>query len=154
MATGDAPDFPVTWNGDYPTQIDLEGYRLRVEGDVSTPLEFTIEELRAMPTVSGWSTINCVEGWSAPVQWEGIPLSRLLNLARAPKNTDYVRVEGVTGYVARIRRSEVEDPATMIALKAGGIPLTVEHGYPARLVVSTRPGLDWVKYVSRIRPGV
>jgi DMSO/TMAO reductase YedYZ molybdopterin-dependent catalytic subunit len=38
----------------------------------------------------------------------------------------------------------------MIALKAGGAPLTVDHGYPARLVAPTRLGEDWVKYVVKI----
>jgi DMSO/TMAO reductase YedYZ molybdopterin-dependent catalytic subunit len=38
----------------------------------------------------------------------------------------------------------------MIALKAGGIPLTVEHGFPARLVAPARLGLEWIKYVNRI----
>ena len=38
----------------------------------------------------------------------------------------------------------------MIALKVGGAPLTIDHGYPARLVAPARSGLDWVKYVAQI----
>ena len=145
-----ASDFPVTWNGGGPINIDPKDYRLRVDGDVSNPLQLTLNELYDMPSVSENQTIRCVEGWSALVAWEGIPLSRLLNLAGAPSEFDHVTVESITGYATDISKNDVAKSGTMIALKAGSAPLKVEHGYPTRLVLPGRPGYDWVKYVGRI----
>jgi DMSO/TMAO reductase YedYZ molybdopterin-dependent catalytic subunit len=143
--------FPTAWGGYDRTIVNLTDYRLRVDGDVSNPLELTIEDLNAMPTVISRSTISCVEGWNAEVVWEGIPLSRFLSRAGASE-VEHVTVESVTGYTIDrpLDPSAFENPKTMIALKAGGLPLTVDHGYPARLVAPTRAGYEWVKYVGRI----
>jgi DMSO/TMAO reductase YedYZ molybdopterin-dependent catalytic subunit len=144
-------DFPVTWNGEQPTKVDTNEYRLRIDGDVSNPLELTIEDLYAMSNVQKTLKIGCVMGWAVDVPWEGIPLSHLLTQAGASlKNIDHVTVKGVTGYETTLSSDEVANSDNMIALKAGGAPLTIEHGYPARLVMPARFGLDWVKYAARI----
>jgi len=143
-------NFPATWNGDKATEVNLAEYRLTVDGDVSNPLELTVDDLHGMPSVKKTLNIACVLGWEADVPWEGIPLSHILNLARAPKSLDYITFKAVTGYGARILSNDLSNPDNMIAMKAGDAPLTTTHGYPARLVVPTRPGVDWVKYVNRI----
>jgi DMSO/TMAO reductase YedYZ molybdopterin-dependent catalytic subunit len=149
--TPEAFDFPVTWNGDQSTKVDTNEYRLRIDGDVSKPLELTLEDLYAMSNVRKTVEIQCVEGWAATVLWEGIPLSYLLSQAGASlKKIARVKVESITGYTMGISSDEAANPDDIIALKAGGAPLTVEHGYPARLVAPMRPGLVWVKYVGRI----
>ena len=150
IATG-GTDFPEAWaeHADHPI-VDSRDYLLRVDGDVSNPLQLTLEQLYAMPSVSQSSTITCVEGWSALVAWEGIPLSRLLSLAGAPTEFSHVMVESITGYVMKISQDDAANPLSIIALKAGSVPLNDEHGYPTRLVLPTRPGLEWVKQVSRI----
>jgi DMSO/TMAO reductase YedYZ molybdopterin-dependent catalytic subunit len=130
--------------------LDSHNYRLRVDGDVTNPLDLTLDDLRAMPSVQRTLNIHCVLGWAANVPWEGIPLSHLLSLAGAPQKIANVTVESVTGYTTIMSPDEAVNPDNMIALKAGGVPLSVEHGYPARLVAPTRDGLDWVKYVGRI----
>jgi DMSO/TMAO reductase YedYZ molybdopterin-dependent catalytic subunit len=148
--TVEPPNFPVTWNGDFPRNVDSKDYRLIVDGDVANPLQLTLEELEAMPSVEKSWPIRCVEGWSATVLWEGIPLSYLLSQAGAPTEFDHVTVESVAGYLTQINQSVVANSATMIALKAGAVPLTMDHGYPARLVLPGAHGLDWVKQVGRI----
>ncbi|MGA2238986.1 MAG: molybdopterin-dependent oxidoreductase [Candidatus Bathyarchaeia archaeon] len=149
--TPEVSDFPVTWNGDLPTKIDLDSYRLSVDGGVSKPLELTVDDLYAMSDVQKILKIECVEGWAADVLWEGIPILNLLNRAGVPpKNIAHVTMQSITGYNTTLSSDEVANPANMIALKAGGVPLTVEHGFPARLVAPARLGLEWIKYVSRI----
>lgn len=144
----------MTWNQDPPIMVDPVDYRLRVDGDVSNPLQLTLGELYAVPTVNRSLTIRCREGWSARVEWDGIPLSRLLSMAGAPSNYDHVSVRSITGYagplLAKIGQNDVAESDAMIGLKAGGFPLTVEHGYPARLVLPNRLGLEWVKCVTKI----
>lgn len=144
------PNFPVTWNGDIPQNVDPSAYRLSVDGDVANPLQLTLEELGAMPSVKKSLPIRCVEGWSALVLWAGIPLSYLLSQAGAPAEFDHVTIESVAGYTTEISQIVVANSNTMIALKAGGVPLTLDHGYPARLVLPGAHGLDWVKQVGRI----
>jgi len=150
-AASETYNFPEAWaeHADHPT-VDPHDYLLRIDGDVSNPLELTLEELYSIPSVSQSSAITCVEGWTALVPWEGILLSRLLSQAGAPNNYSHVIVESITGYTTKISQDDAADPRTMIALKAGSAPLNDEHGYPTRLVLPMRPGLEWVKQVSKI----
>ena len=144
-------EFPVTWNGDLPSRINSDAYRLKIDGNVSNPLELKLEELYAMTGVQKTLTIRCVEGWNADVPWEGIPLAYLLEQAGSSlKSIDHVRISDSTGYSITLRSDEVANLDNMIALKVGGAPLTIDHGYPARFVAPSRPGEYWVKYVSRI----
>ena len=38
----------------------------------------------------------------------------------------------------------------MIALRLGGEPLNIDHGYPARLIAPNRPGVLQTKWLSKI----
>jgi DMSO/TMAO reductase YedYZ molybdopterin-dependent catalytic subunit len=144
-------EFPITWNGGQPITINSDAYRLKIDGDVPNPLELKLEELYAMTSVQKTLTIRCVEGWKADVPWEGIPLSYLLKQAGySPNSTAHVTISAITGYSTTLSSNEIADLDNMIALKVGGAPLTIDHGYPARFVAPSRPGEDWVKYVSRI----
>jgi DMSO/TMAO reductase YedYZ molybdopterin-dependent catalytic subunit len=150
--TAETFDFPVDWNGDRTTKVNPNDYRLKIDGDVSNPLELALKELYSMPNVRRTLKIRCENGWTADVPWEGITLSYLLSQAGASlESIANARVESITGYSRTVSSDEIADPDNIIALKAGGAPLTVEHGYPARLVLPARFGFDWVKYVARIR---
>jgi len=143
--------FPVTWNGEQATTINPNDYRLKIDGDVPNPLDLKLVELYAMPSVQKTLKIHCEEGWSADVPWEGIPISNLLEQAGLSlKDIAHVAIKAITGYSRTLSSDEVADLDYMIALKVGGAPLTVDHGYPARLVAPARSGLDWVKYVVQI----
>lgn len=144
-------EFPITWNEEEPSAINPNVYRLKIDGYVSHPLELELEELYGMTGVQKTLKIRCVEGWEADVPWEGIPLSYLLKQAGwSPNRAGHVTVTATTGYSTTLSSDEAANLDNMIALKVGGAPLTIDHGYPARFVVPSRRGEDWVKCVSRI----
>jgi DMSO/TMAO reductase YedYZ molybdopterin-dependent catalytic subunit len=150
-STATAFEFPITWNGQQATTINPNEYRLKIDGDVTNPLELKLEDLYAMTSVQKTLKIQCVEGWSADVPWEGIPLSYLLRRAGSSvKDITQVTIKAINGYSTTLNSDEVANLDSMIALKVDGAPLTVDHGFPARLVAPTRLGLDWVKYVATI----
>ncbi len=151
MSTPEAFQFPTTWNGELPTIINPDDYRLKIEGDVPNPLNLKLSDLYAMTSVQKTVEIRCVEGWVADVPWEGIPLAQLLRQAGASlENIARLTIKAASGYVTTLGSDDVANPDSMIALKVQGSTLTVDHGYPARLVAPTRPGLDWVKCVTTI----
>lgn len=109
--------FPVTWNGEVSTTVDMNSYRLRINGDVSNPLELKLEDLYAMNRVQKTLKITCAEGWSADVLWEGIPISELLSRAGLSlQNIAHVTITGVTGYSRTLSSDEAKNPAYMIVL--------------------------------------
>ncbi len=63
------------------------------------------------------------------------------------------------GYTESLPLAVARDPETWIAYEMGGAPLTVDHGYPARVLVAGRFGMKQPKWVTRLtvadhdRPG-
>lgn len=128
-------------------------WRLRVCGEVERPLEFDLAELRAMPLVRQSIDIHCVTRWSKlDVPFAGVPLDKLLELARPRGEAHYV------SFVARSPRSHSTSLAladalslkTLVALEAEGRPLAEVHGGPLRVVVPGRYFYKSLKWVERI----
>jgi len=129
------------------------GWRLSVEGAVPQPYTISLEELLAMPQRSATLPISCVEGWSAVVPWSGVSLSRLLAKAGALPNR-MVRVESLERHgnykSAVLNPGHAGHPDTMLALKAYDKPLHIQHGFPARLISPSNPGVMQTKWVARL----
>jgi hypothetical protein len=97
--------------------------------------------------------IACVEGWSAGAEWTGVRFSELLDLVDAPHDADLrirsLQTRGAFG-VTQIPASFARDRLTLLALKLNGEDLTVDHGFPCRLIAPNRPGVLQTKWVTRI----
>jgi hypothetical protein len=135
---------PVTqWLDDQPPEIDPADWRLfvRTAEGAST---WSYEEL------AGFSdrvraTVDCTGGWFATQDWSGVRLDRLVGVDDAARS---VVVVSATGYG---RRFPISDAASMLlATRVGERPLSVGHGFPARLVAPGRRGFWWVKWIERI----
>ncbi len=97
--------------------------------------------------------IACVEGWSAGAEWTGVRFSELLDLVDAPRDANLrirsLQTKGSFG-VTQIPASFARDPLTLLALKLNGEALTIDHGFPCRLIAPNRPGVFQTKWVTRI----
>ncbi|MDZ7732149.1 MAG: DUF2064 domain-containing protein [Acidimicrobiia bacterium] len=136
------------------TDIDLDTWRLVVEGrGVSSPLELTYDELRAMPQREAALPIACVEGWSASQTWRGVPVRDLLERAGAPDDAEVTVVsiqESTRLETSDLEVGQVRDADTLLALEVGGETLVADHGFPARLIGPNRPGVQQTKWVGRL----
>jgi DMSO/TMAO reductase YedYZ molybdopterin-dependent catalytic subunit len=128
-------------------------YRFRVEGKVRERLEFTREELLAMPQHEATLPISCVEGWSTTQRWRGVRVRDLLERAGSASDAD-VRVDSLQRRRAYrssdLNRSQTHDPDTLLALAVNGEPLDIDHGFPLRLIGPNRPGVQQTKWVTRL----
>jgi hypothetical protein len=129
-------------------------YRLRVEGDVPTPLSLSLDELRALPQRTATLPITCVDGWSATGVWRGVPVRELLRLAgvEAPTSVEIVSLQrpGSAYATSSLDTAHAADADTMLALELNGEPLVLDHGYPVRLVAPNRPGVMQTKWVTKV----
>ncbi len=48
---------------------------------------------------------------------------------------------------ATLARNQVADSRSLLALRVGGEDLTLDHGYPARIIVPGLPGVHNTKWV-------
>jgi len=128
------------------------GYACQISYDGRTTA-LTRAELLAMPQATHTLPIACVEGWSADGTWTGVPLRSLLDHVGAPRGRA-VRVSSLQAHGSD-RQTDLpadfaDDERTLLALVLDGDPLSLDHGYPARLIAPDRPGALQTKWVARI----
>ncbi|WP_338894647.1 molybdopterin-dependent oxidoreductase [Streptomyces sp. TG1A-60] len=133
-------------------------WRLVVTGPSGT-LRLSRADLLELPLHSSALPIACVEGWSTGDQWwRGVRLRELAVLVGydADASPD-VMVESLQrrGAFRRaaLRSNQVRDPRSLLALDVNGEPLTLDHGYPARIIVPAAPGVLNTKWVARMTFG-
>lgn len=133
------------------------GYRLSVEGRVTTPLTLSLDDLRAMPQRDAGLPIACVDGWSASASWRGVALRDLLAAAGAPAGTTVtvmsLQDQDAPYSSALVEGAQVTDPDTLLALELNRAPLDIDHGFPLRLIGPNRPGVLQTKWVQKVVVG-
>ena len=127
-------------------------FRLRISNG-SRRVELDLDRLRALPQTSATLPIACVEGWSASGHWRGVRMAELLALVEAPEGSDVeVRSLQPSGpyRVTTLPHQFAADPSTLLALELNGEPLSIDHGYPCRLIAPGRPGVLQTKWVGAL----
>jgi DMSO/TMAO reductase YedYZ molybdopterin-dependent catalytic subunit len=96
--------------------------------------------------------IACVEGWSTDNQkWTGIRLSDLARMAGVPSPSSVLvqSLQHGAGFSqAVLSAGQIMDPDSLLALRVNGADLTLDHGYPARVIVPACPGVHCTKWVT------
>ena len=112
--------------------------------------EFRLEDLQALPQHTAQLPIACVEGWNAWATWEGVRLAELIGGADGVTALT-VRSPDPGGYGGSVvTPATLNHPDALLALKLNGETLSLDHGYPARLIAPNRPGAMQTKWVTRI----
>jgi DMSO/TMAO reductase YedYZ molybdopterin-dependent catalytic subunit len=133
-------------------------YRLVVGGLVEKPAEFSLAELRALPSRTQITRHDCVEGWSAIGKWKGARLSALLETVRPKPEARYVMffcadpmLEDGTGfYYESIDLDDAFHAQTLLAYELNDALLPIKNGAPIRLRVERQLGYKHAKYIMRI----
>jgi DMSO/TMAO reductase YedYZ molybdopterin-dependent catalytic subunit len=154
---GDGPnDFPVNKTfaaaGIPPDRVG-PGWRLRLFAGEEQRARLTREELLTMEQTTAELPIACVEGWSTTQTWTGV---RLTDLARragiddpSELTTTSLQPRGNIRTVT-LNRGQVAHPEALLALRVNGVDLSLDHGYPARIIVPAAPGVHCTKWVARM----
>lgn len=139
----------TTFFGERTPVMDPATWRLRVVGRVARPLELDLAAVRALGESEMDPVLDCTSGWALRTSWRGVPMRALLAAAAPTNAATHVVVRSVTGWSTDLSLHEAD--GTLLALAVAGAPLPSDNGAPARLVVPTRRGVDWVKWVGEIR---
>jgi DMSO/TMAO reductase YedYZ molybdopterin-dependent catalytic subunit len=159
-----------------PTSIDPQTYRLRIGGNVNTPLELSLDDVKRMAGPTQFIAVNQCSGnsrgFSMPrvaggqsgngamgnARWTGVTLKSVLEKAGVKAGSVQVSFNGLdhppTGngpdFVKALDIEHALDGEVMLAWQMNDADLPMLNGYPLRLIVPGYYGTYWVKHLSDI----
>jgi DMSO/TMAO reductase YedYZ molybdopterin-dependent catalytic subunit len=139
-----------------PPAIQEEGWRLRVEGMVDTPREYTLQELRGYESVHQFITMACISNpvggeLTSTTRWTGVPLRRLLPEWSLQETATHLRISSVDGFFEYLAVDDIEsDERIMLAYAWDGVPLRIRNGFPLRVYIPDLYGMKQPKWIESI----
>ena len=169
-------EFFVRWHlPEIPDSIDVSSFRLRVDGHVRTPIEFTLKEILRQPAVELAAVNQCSgnsRGFSSPrvpggqwsngamgnALWTGVTLKSILDRVGVLPGAAQVRFSGLdTGevpetpvFMKSLAIDHAMDGEVLVAYGMNGTQFPLLNGFPLRLVVPGWYSTYWVKMLSHI----
>lgn len=123
-------------------------WRLELVGERTVAL--SREQLLALPQHTYELPIACVEGWSTTQRWSGVRLRDLAAMCGVPvpATVTSASLEHGTFGQATLGHDQLADRRSLLALRVNGFDLTLDHGYPARVISPAVPGVHCTKWVA------
>ena len=168
--------FFVRWHWSViPTDINVDTYRLNVNGHVNSPLSLSLADVMALPRVELAAVNQCSgnsRGFFQPrvaggewgngamgnAKWLGVRLKDVLDKAGVKAGAQRVRFSGLDEPVVAdapkfMKSFDIDlarDGNVMMAFAMNGEQLPLVNGFPLRLVVPGWYSTYWVKMLTRI----
>lgn len=131
--------------------VNESTYRLNVTGLVDHPGSYTYDQV--IDDHQGYSKVvrlDCVEGWSANILWQGVLVKDLLNEAGVQKDATTVIFHAYDGYTTSFPISYLEDNDIIMAYKMNNVTLPAQAGFPFILVAESKWGYKWIMWIDEI----
>jgi DMSO/TMAO reductase YedYZ molybdopterin-dependent catalytic subunit len=110
-------------------------------------------QLLAMTQRSYDLPIACVEGWTTTQHWTGVRIRDLAALVGVrgafTAKTRSIASNGVFDH-ATLASEQTDDDRTLLALKVNGDDLSLDHGFPARVIGPAIPGVHCTKWAGEM----
>ncbi|MGF0308710.1 molybdopterin-dependent oxidoreductase [Rhodococcus sp. IEGM1428] len=129
-----------------------DSWRLTVRAG-ATEVVLTRAQLEQMDLHTVDLPIACVEGWSTVQTWTGVRLRDLAAIAGIDSvDTGEVRSLEPSGSFNRVTFGghQMMHPDSLLALRVNGENLSLDHGYPARIMMPAIPGVHATKWIESV----
>jgi len=134
-----------------PQEIDVESYTLRITGLVTNSTSYTYDEVvNRHQHYKKVVTLNCVEGWTVRILWEGVLIRDLLAEAEPLASAEVVIFHAYDGYTTSLPIDYIMDNDILMAYKMNDVILPPERGFPFQLVAESKVGYKWIKWITEI----
>ena len=135
--------------------VDEKTWNLAVKGLVDNQLTLTYDEIRRMPSVEEYATLECVSNkiggdLISTAIWKGIKLKDLLAKAKVKSGAKYIAFRCTDGYDVGIPLENGLMDGTILAYDMNLAPLTAKHGFPVRAIVPGLYGMMNPKWITEI----
>jgi DMSO/TMAO reductase YedYZ molybdopterin-dependent catalytic subunit len=134
-----------------PQHVDIGDYRLKITGLVESPQSYTYDEvINGHQGYKKVVALNCVEGWSVKILWEGVLVKDLLSEAVPLPEAKVVIFHAHDGYTTSLPLDYIKDNFILMAYKMNGVTLPPERGFPFELVAESKWGYKWIRWITEI----
>ena len=134
-----------------PQAIDAESYTLGITGLVADSTNYAYDEvLNRYQQYKKVVTLDCVEGWSVTILWEGVLVRDLLADADPLADAEVVIFHAYDGYTTSVPLDCIMDNDILMAYKMNDVVLPPERGFPFQLVAESKWGYKWIKWITEI----
>jgi len=126
-------------------------WRLAVDGMVARPASFSLGQLKSYPSHTQITMLQCEEGWSYIAEWNGVPLSHVLDAVGTLPQARYVVYFSIDpDWWESIDMADALHPQTFLAYGMNGDELPVGNGGPLRLRLPRQLGYKSVKFITHM----
>jgi DMSO/TMAO reductase YedYZ molybdopterin-dependent catalytic subunit len=132
-------------------QINKSTYQLKITGLVRTQKNYTYDEI--ITTFQHYKKVvilDCVEGWSVKILWEGILVKDLISQAEPTISANTIIFKAYDGYTTSFPLNYTIENNILLAYKINNATLPAERGFPFQLVAESKWGYKWIKWVTEI----
>ncbi|MBI5032949.1 MAG: molybdopterin-dependent oxidoreductase [Chloroflexi bacterium] len=148
-----AENFYITSSG--PTPKVPANWKLTITGLVDNPLTLTLDDIKAMSSVTEMRTLSCI---SNPVGgnlisnavWKGVQFKELLTQAGVKNNAHFIKFESFDGYSTSIPLELGIDDHSLLVYDMNGAPLPSDHGAPLRCLWPGHYGMKQPKWLQTV----
>ena len=135
--------------------VDEKTWSLTVKGLVSNPIKITYDEIKAMPPVEQFATLECVSNkiggnLISTAFWKGVKLKDILDKAKLKPEAKYIAFRCFDGYDVGVPLKNGLMEGSMLAYDMNLAPLTAKHGFPLRAIVPGLYGMMNPKWITEI----
>lgn len=134
-----------------PQYVDQETYELQITGLVENPISYSYDDI--VDNFSSYAkvvTLNCVEGWSVKLLWEGILVRDVIEAATPSEDATIIIFHAYDRYATSFPIEYVLERDIMMAYKMNEVILPPERGFPFQLVAEDKWGYKWCKWITEI----
>jgi DMSO/TMAO reductase YedYZ molybdopterin-dependent catalytic subunit len=135
-------------------RLQAEGFadwRLSVDGMVERPTSFSLDQLKSLPSHSQITQLQCEEGWSYIAEWNGVPLSLVLDRVGIHPHARYVVYHSIDpDWWESMDMADAVHPQTFLTYGMNGNELPVGNGGPLRMRVPRQLGYKSVKFITHM----
>jgi DMSO/TMAO reductase YedYZ molybdopterin-dependent catalytic subunit len=134
-----------------PQYIDKESYELSVTGLVEAPMTYSYDSIvENLDHHLKVLTLNCVEGWSVKLLWEGVLVRNVIEEAGVLDDAKVIIFHAYDGYSTSFPIDYIIENDILLAHKMNNVTLPPERGFPFELVAEGKWGFKWIKWITTI----
>ncbi|WP_321421456.1 molybdopterin-dependent oxidoreductase [uncultured Methanobacterium sp.] len=133
-----------------PQYVNITSYQLEVDGLVANPQNYTYDQVKDFQSYQKVVKLDCVEGWSVNILWQGVLVKDILNDVKPLPQANTVIFYAVDGYSTSFPLEYLQNNQILMAYKMNNATLPPQRGFPFQMVAESKWGYKWIKWINRI----